>query len=164
VKILQITAATKNSDYEHCLQFHPDLKVLYPQANNWSAGTKIKPSVILNHLHMADALLWVDADCSVTLPEMPPDVDFDIGVFDNIVTKHKNRISAAFILFRNNENARHFLRKWQQNNLMHRKDHPALTVTINQTKETYNIVNLSNWLQGCCVVNAYLPNRGEVIG
>jgi len=164
MKILQITAATKNSCYEHCMQFHPDIKVLRPEIDDWATGTKIKPGVILEHLHMADALLWVDADCSVELPETAPNMDFDIGVFDNIITRHKNKISAAFILFRNNENARHFLKKWQQNNLKRRLDHPALIATINQTQETCKIVNLSDWLKGRCIVNAHLPNRTQAAG
>jgi hypothetical protein len=164
MKILQITAATQNSNYEQCLQYHPDIAILLPEAKSWAEGTKIKPKVILDNLNKADALLWVDADCVVDMPEFPIDLDFDVGVFDNIVTKHKNKISAAFILFRNNQKARQFLQRWKYNCRLHKKDHPALTHTIEQTQHRINIVNLSHLLKNCCIVNAYLPERYIIEG
>ena len=164
MNIVEITAATKDSEYEQCLQYHTGIAVLLPPAQTWKLGTKIKPQVILKHLHQADALLWVDADCKVDIPDIPPDDDFDVGIFDNIVDCHKNKISAAFILFRNTTKARVFLKRWQLNNKLHHKYHPALTQTIEQMQSTVRIKNISDWLKNRCIFNAYLPERGIIEG
>lgn len=164
MNIQTITAATQGSQYVACLPHHKGIAVIIPEAKNWHEGTKIKPQVILNHLEQADALLWIDADCAVDLPSEPPEGLWDVGIFDNIVPTHKNRISAAFILFRNSQGAQYFLRRWKHNNSLAAKDHPALTKTINQCKNTVRIQNLSQWLKGRCVVNAYLGHRGRIEG
>jgi len=103
----------------------------------------------------------MDADCTVDLPSEPPPGEWDICLIDNVHPHHINRISSAFILFRDTPNTRMFLSTWEQNNKQMKKDHPALTKTINQLRTTVHFIDGTAWLKDRHVINALLPNRGR---
>lgn len=158
------TAATKRSIYEPLLdvqrQRYGDRIITYlmPETS-WGEGTKIKPQAIRQALNSHDHVLWMDADCTIDLPNDPPEGDYDVCIFDNIHPHHINRISAAFIMFRQTVGAFRFLRDWEINNRFVKKDHPALTTTINQSKDIA-IVNRTDWILGRQCLNALRPERG----
>lgn len=159
------TAATRNSPYESLLKHHRDyygdkvITMLLPEMD-WNEGTKIKPMSVIEAFKHDSIVLWMDADCQVNLPDEPPEGAWDICVFDNIHPNHINRISAAFILFRDTLMTRRFLVRWDRNNKHVRKDHPALTRTIREMQNTVKIQNKTDWLKNRHTINALLPERG----
>jgi len=159
------TAATKNSRYERLLRKQKEHykdrihTVLFPMMS-WGEGTKIKPKAVREAFTVDPIVLWMDADCRVDLPSKPPDGDWDICLFDNIHPHHINKITAAFILFRHTERTHLFLDTWDENNKLVNKDHPALTKTITELKDSVKMLNATDWLTGRQVINALLPQRG----
>jgi hypothetical protein len=159
------TAATRNSVYEPLLSVQRHIygeriiTSLYPDMR-WSEGTKIKPSAIRNAFNQDNLVFWMDADCAVELPDEPPEGKWDICIFDNIHPTHLNRISSAFILFRDTPMTQKFLSRWEKNNTLYKKDHPALTKTINEMRGQVDFYDGSEWLKGKMTLNALLPERG----
>lgn len=159
------TAATRNSPYEPLLEkqrAHYGNKIvttILPETS-WSEGTKIKPRCIMEAFNVDPIVLWVDADCHLDLPSKAPEGSWDVCIFDNIHPKHINKISAAFILFRNTVKARRFLKRWERNNKYSHKDHPAFIKTIREMQNTVKIQNKTDWLKGRHTINALLPERG----
>ena len=164
------TAATTRSRYVSCLRrqrlMHGDRIFCQevPDRGSWEANTKIKPDAIREAFKLADVVLWVDADCTVHPTAALPDGDWDICVMDNIHPKHKCRVSAGFILFRNTPATMAFLARWDENNQRHSKDHPAMMQTLGEMCHKMKIGDMTEWLRGRHAINALAPSRGVVRG
>jgi hypothetical protein len=159
------TAATKGSPYEPLMSIQRNIygerivTTVYPKTT-WGEGTKIKPKTILSAFALDPYVFWMDADCAVDLPEHPPEGDWDVCLFDNVNPNHINRIAAAFILFKDTTNSRKFLARWDENNQNVKKDHPALTRTINEMRGKMSFYDGSEWLKDRQILNALMPERG----
>lgn len=161
---LIVSAATEGSRYVDCLQEQRQmfgaryLGLVVPDRGDWASNTKIKPDAIREGFNHARMVMWVDADCLFAPPDEPPPGNYDIWTAKNICTDHRNRISAAFIMFRNNVRTKAFLRHWERANNRHSKDHPALTRTIQQLRNRVSIGDMTDWL-GYHEINTLAPER-----
>ena len=161
---LIVTAATEGSPYEACLEIQREIHgdnihtVLFSE-RSWAEGTKIKPKAIMEALQIRDTVLWIDADCTVDLPDTEPP-EGEVLTTENIHPHHINRISAAFILFRRHKSTENFLRSWAIANHRHRKDHAALMQTIRRMEVQVRIRDMTEWLRGRHTINSLLPERG----
>jgi hypothetical protein len=165
------SAATKNSEYVDYLQKQRDYfeskgalyyGMVLEDRGEWRENTKIKPEAILNafKINLFSMVLWIDSDCIIDPPEEAPLGDWDIGTLKNIHPKHKCKISAGFILFKNTPNTIKFLEKWEQLNKKHVKDHPALMEALGASQSWLKTVDISNWLEGRHTINALAVHRG----
>jgi hypothetical protein len=161
---LIVSAATEGSRYVACLDIQRQrhgsdfLGLVVPDRGSWAENTKIKPDAILAAFEKCPNVLWIDSDCEVAAPEKFSTANFDVGIIDNIVTSHKCRMSAAFILFRDTPKTRLFLERWKENNGKYSKDHPAFKATIQQSDDV-RVENVTPWLRGRHKVNVYAPDR-----
>lgn len=163
--------ATKGSRYVESLNKQSALfgyrhrGYIFDDQGSWAANTKMKWHAIKRAFNSgADRVVWVDSDCSINPPDSWPDVEFDVGIIDNVHPDHKNRISAGFILFRNTDKCDLFLQEWDKNCRSSTTDHNALTKTIVENVHSAKIENVSWWLEGRHTINALLPDRGEFEG
>lgn len=123
---------------------------------NWARNTGLKPQAILAAWSKVehDWFLYLDVDVLITEPPKPPGGNWHVGVTDNLVANHKNRISAADIIFRKTPETLKFLRAWQM--LCKQKpgkDHNHLTTIITRAR-TARFAIVQN-VTGCI---AWVPN------
>jgi hypothetical protein len=166
MEYLIVTAADKGGPYEPCImqqrEEHGDncLALLVPSRGSWHENTKIKPAAIREALEKSDVVLWIDADCYFNPPDKLPEGNWDVCIFDNIHPKHKLKISAAFLLFRNTYETKKFLQMWELLNKRAKKDHPALMKTIRAMQGRVRIQNKTSWIAGRHTLSKYFPERG----
>jgi hypothetical protein len=118
---------------------------------DWARNTGLKPSAILSAWSRVkeDWFLYLDIDVLLTaVPELPAGA-WHVGVTDNLVSSHKNRISAADLIFKKTPEALRFLRTWQLKCKQRPgKDHDHLTQAIRQCKNLVrNITGSIGWVQ-----------------
>ena len=109
---------------------------------DWARNTGLKPSAILDAWRKvnADWFLYLDIDTSITAAPTPPEGNWDVGVTDNRVTTHRNRISAADLVFRKTDGGLRFLQHWQTRcRARPGKDHDQLTHTITHFRATKRV-------------------------
>lgn len=166
---LIVSAATAGSRYVECLDRQRAkhgaevfLGLEVPDRGSWAENTKIKPAAILSALGRSKHVLWVDADCDVSPPSELPPGEWDICTTENIHPTHKNRISAAFILFKDTPATRQFLADWAVLNQTAKKDHPAFVSALRRASNL-RVGDMTAWLKGLHTINAFARDRGEFV-
>jgi len=165
---LIVSYGTVGTLYEACLAKQEAafaetgyLGLKYPDAGKWGANTKLKPIAIRKALERSKNVLWIDADTLIDPPEEFPKGRWDVGLIDNKHPRHKAKICACYILFRNTEGAHKFLNEWDRQMIGKDRDHGSLIRTINRMNDKVAIKNVSKWLEGRQHFNALIPGRGE---
>lgn len=100
---------------------------------DWARNTGLKPQAILQAFaQVSDPwFLYLDIDVSIEVPPSAPAGAWDVGVTRNLVMTHKNRVSAATLLFNKTPGAKRFLEVWAARcRARPGKDHDHLTHTI----------------------------------
>lgn len=167
------SAATEGSSYVDCLIKQRDIfekkQMLYfgqvlKDRGSWSENTKIKPEAIRKAFKISDVVLWIDSDCLIDTPKEVFKGNWDIATTENIHPKHKCRISAGFILFRNTHSTKRFLDQWDRLNKRHKKDHPALMESLKLCSPWLKIGDMSEWIKNKHTINELKQERGKYEG
>ncbi len=125
---------TNRLGFDHYVECRPE----WQGERRWNTldknyNSKWKPYVIENALKEHELCLWVDIDTDIHEINKVLSNEHDIGIFDNPVQWHQNKISAGWIWFRKSATTLLFLKQWQDNLKKYNRDHPALTETLQST-------------------------------
>ena len=110
---------------------------------NWARNTGLKPSAILDAWRHVTTpwFLYLDIDTRILSAPSLPEGNWEVGVTDNRELRHKNRISAADLIFKRTAGSLRFLQHWQLRcRARPGKDHDQLTHTITTFKATNKAV------------------------
>ncbi len=112
--------------------------VRMPSLRDWAKNCGQKPEAIIRAFTQINTswFLYMDVDVKLLeVPQLPGVRRWDVGITDNLVTTHKNRISAATILFNRTAGSKKFLMEWRRRcQKQPGIDHSHLTHTIDVAK------------------------------
>jgi hypothetical protein len=168
MEYLICSAATEGSRYVECIERqriifgHRYLGLILPDRGSWEENTKLKPEAIREAFKHSDVVLWIDSDCLIDPPDSAPDGNWDVCTMYNFHPGHKIKVSAGFIMFRNNARTRRFLARWDVENMRVKKDHPGFTRALNRMPDGLIVSDMTDWLKGRHQINALAPERGVV--
>ena len=114
------------------------LAVPMASTGDWAKNTGLKPKAILQAIARVTTEWFIYTDVDTLLTEVPnvPSSRWDVAVTENLVTFHRNRISAAVIMFNRSRGAEVFIQLWKT--FCARcpgKDHGMLTQTISRFRK-----------------------------
>lgn len=162
------SAATEGSRYVECIERqrvifgHRYLGLILPDRGSWAENTKIKTDAIREAFKHHDRVLWIDSDCIIDPPDDAPEGNWDVCTMYNFHPAHKIKVSAGFIMFRNNVRTRRFLSRWDVENARVDKDHPGFTRAIKRSQGGVIFGDMTEWLKGRHQINALAPERGVI--
>lgn len=166
-----LSAATRGSRYEQCIykqrklfKDHRYLGLIVESRGKWAENTKIKPEAVRRGFDECPVVLWIDSDCTIDPPDTAPAGDWDICTIRNIHPRHKIKISAGFIMFRDTQPTRNFLDAWDKHNKTAKKDHPAMIHALHDMRGLLHVSDMTPWLAGRHSINALAPERGVFAG
>ncbi len=118
---------------------------------DWARNCGLKPDAILRGLAKIRTpwYMYTDVDVRITSAPVPPATRYwDVGVTPNLVQSHRNRTSAAVILFNQTQGAKKFLNEWLRRcRAQPGIDHGHLTRTIDSLRRS-SFCKIVDWKAG----------------
>ena len=119
---------------------------------DWTRNTGLKPSAVLQAWDQikTDWFLYTDIDTKVLSQPIIRKTNWDVGVFDNPNPHHRNKLTAAAILFKVGGPAHALVTAWAQRcSKTMGKDHSHFTWSVqgaNTLKPPVTVLNTTNWM------------------